>query len=140
MSSKMPQIYLHCLGNESVNSILEARGLLDKDSNKRDKSNLLKSTYCHDCNEPNKRDSKFCTKCKMALSYDSYQEVLENQKEKEEELKLLVLDSRFFTVKSRFSISRRSCYTSRVIATGPVRTNMFLMCKYFPVLIVEVFQ
>ena len=87
MSSKMPQIYLHYLGNESVNSLLEIKGIVNKDNNK--KFNLLQSTYCPNCNEPNKRDSRFCLKCKMILSYNSYTDTLEKQKEKEERLELI---------------------------------------------------
>ena len=40
MSSKMPQIYIHYFGNESVNSLLEAKGVIKKGSDK--KFNILK--------------------------------------------------------------------------------------------------
>jgi integrase len=88
MGSKMPQIYLHYLGNESVNSLLEIKGILNKDN--IEKFHLLQSTYCPNCNEPNKLESKFCGKCKMVLSYDSYTETIEKQKEKDGLLKKLV--------------------------------------------------
>jgi integrase len=88
MSSKMPQIYLHYLGNESVNSLLEIKGIVNKDN--KEKSNLLQSTYCPNCNEPNKRDSRFCSKCKMILSYNSYTDTLEKQKEKDDQIKTLI--------------------------------------------------
>jgi integrase len=84
MSSKMPQIYLHYLGNESVNSLLEIKGILNKNNN--EKPNILQSTYCPNCNEPNKNESKFCSKCKMILSYDSYTDTIEKQKEKDEQI------------------------------------------------------
>ena len=34
-------------------------------------------------------DSRFCLKCKMILSYNSYTDTLEKQKEKEERLELI---------------------------------------------------
>ena len=87
MSSKMPQIYLHYLGNESVNSLLEIKGIVNKN---KEKSEILHSIYCTNCNEPNKIESKFCMKCKMILSYDSYTETLEKQKQKDEQIKTLI--------------------------------------------------
>ena len=74
--------------NESVNSLLEIKGIVNKDNN--EKSNLLQSTYCPNCNEPNKRDSRFCLKCKMILSYNSYTDTLEKQKEKDDQIKTLI--------------------------------------------------
>ncbi|MGH9976952.1 MAG: hypothetical protein ACRD8Z_14120, partial [Nitrososphaeraceae archaeon] len=41
---------------------------------------------CPNCNEPNKPDSKFCAKCRMVLTYDSYSETVEDSKRKENEL------------------------------------------------------
>jgi predicted amidophosphoribosyltransferase len=49
----------------------------------------LKPKQCPNCNEPNKPDSKFCAKCRMVLTYDAYNETLENQKEKDTELRAL---------------------------------------------------
>jgi integrase len=86
MSSRMPQVYIHYFGNESSKSLLEAYGI----ENYREKqTNILKSKTCPNCQEPNKPDSKFCIKCKMVLSYDSYTETLEKQKQKEERLELI---------------------------------------------------
>lgn len=84
MSSKMPQVYLHYLGNESVNSLLEVKGIINKDN--KEKYNLLKSIYCPHCNEPNISDSRFCLKCKMILSYTTYENTIEEQQRKEKEL------------------------------------------------------
>ena len=83
MSSKMPQVYIHYLGNESVNSLLEIKGIISKDNKE---SNLLKSIYCPNCNEPNKPDSRFCLKCKMILSYTAYENTIEERQRKEKEL------------------------------------------------------
>ena len=81
LSSKMPELYIHYLSNESTNSLLEAFGI--EDNSKKGQSNLLKSKPCPNCNEPNKHDGKFCSKCKMLLTFDSYQETLEREKEKD---------------------------------------------------------
>jgi hypothetical protein len=87
MSSKMPQVYIHYFGTESSKSILETKGIIKK--NDREKFDILKSRDCSNCKESNKPDSKFCVKCKMVLSYDSYKETLEKQKQKGERLELI---------------------------------------------------
>ena len=72
MGSNMHLKYLHYFGNESNDSILEAYGLKPK-SEEIDK---MKPRQCPNCNELNKIDSKFCVKCRMVLSYDSYIETI----------------------------------------------------------------
>ena len=47
---------------------------------------VLRSKQCPNCNESNNRESKFCAKCRMVLTYDAYNETLEGQKQKEGEL------------------------------------------------------
>ena len=84
--SQMHMRYIHYLGNESNQSLLESYGIVTK---RRQMSNVLKSTQCPNCNEPNKPDSKYCGKCRLVLSYDAYSETLENQKEKEDDLNSL---------------------------------------------------
>jgi integrase len=91
-SSTMPQKYLHYFGNESSNSLLAAYGIVTKDNQQL---NLLKPKQCPNCNEPNKLESKFCAKCRMVLTYDAYNETVENQKEKESEVKNLKDQMRF---------------------------------------------
>ena len=83
MSSKMPSVYIHYFGNESSKSLLEAYGIEDY---KNEKTNVLKSKACPNCNEPNKPDSRFCFKCKMVLTFDSYKETLEREKEKDDDI------------------------------------------------------
>jgi len=78
--------YLHYFGNESSESLLEAYGIVPKD---KQLSDVLKPKQCPNCNEPNKPDSKFCAKCRMVLTYDAYNETLENQQEKESEVQEL---------------------------------------------------
>jgi hypothetical protein len=85
MSSKMPQVYIHYLGNESVNSLLEAKGILKA----HDFSLNSQIKYCDNCGEPSAAIQKFCNKCKMVLSYDAYNETLEEQKKKEDEIQTL---------------------------------------------------
>ena len=50
---------------------------------------MLRSKSCPNCNEPNKPDSRFCFKCKMVLTFDSYKETLEKEKEKESERQIM---------------------------------------------------
>lgn len=75
--SNMPQIYLHYFGNESSESILEAYGLKPQ-AQAVDK---LKPVICPNCNESNKIDSRFCTKCKMILTYTAYSDLQDKQDE-----------------------------------------------------------
>jgi hypothetical protein len=44
---------------------------------------------CPNCNEGNTQDAKFCSKCKMIMSFEGYQEALESQSKKEDELKVM---------------------------------------------------
>jgi integrase len=83
IGSNMPQKYLHYFGNESNESLLEAYGIIPKD---REAEDVLKPMQCSNCKEPNKPDSKFCAKCRMVLTYDAYNETLENQKEKDDKI------------------------------------------------------
>jgi hypothetical protein len=84
--SNMPQRYINYLGNEAGESILEAYGITPKDSKY---SSALKSKQCPNCSEPNKPDSKFCVKCMIVLTYDAYNETIEETKEKEQMIELL---------------------------------------------------
>jgi integrase/recombinase XerD len=40
---------------------------------------LLKPKQCPNCDEPNKPESKFCTKCKFVLSFDAFNEIEEER-------------------------------------------------------------
>jgi integrase/recombinase XerD len=85
--SDMPRRYTHLFENAACEDILEAYGLLDKGIQLQQQ---LRSKQCPNCNEPNKPDSRFCAKCKMILSYDSYNEVLQDQERKESEVQSLM--------------------------------------------------
>jgi integrase len=93
--SQMHLKYLHYFGNESNESLLEAYGLVDKGI----QIDQLKPKQCPNCAEPNKVDSKFCAKCRMVLTYDAYNETLDNQKEKEE--RLTTIESQFSVMQSQ---------------------------------------
>jgi hypothetical protein len=56
----------------------------------------LNPKICPNCNEGNTHDTKFCSKCKMIMSFEGYQEALESQKVKED--KLAVIEERFNTM------------------------------------------
>ena len=85
ISSNMPQKYIHYFGNESNESLLEAYGLMPRGQ----QIDHLKSKQCPNCSEPNKPDSKFCAKCRMVLTYDAYNETVEEKQQKESEVKEL---------------------------------------------------
>jgi integrase/recombinase XerD len=77
--------YLHYFGNESNESLLEAYGIVQSGQ----QLDQLRPLTCPNCQEGNKPDSKFCAKCRMVLSYDAYEETLEEQKKKESEVQIL---------------------------------------------------
>ena len=84
-TSNMHQKYIHFYGNESNESILEAYGL----KSKLEQIDKLKPVLCPHCNEQNKIDSKFCSKCRMVLTYDEYAETLEQHKQKQDRIERL---------------------------------------------------
>jgi integrase/uncharacterized C2H2 Zn-finger protein len=85
MTSKMPQVYIHYFGTESSTSLLKAYGIEKEDNNS---SQLISNIPipCPNCGESNKKDSKFCIKCRMVLTYDSYSEVRNEDKQKIDKL------------------------------------------------------
>jgi hypothetical protein len=85
IGSDMPLKYLHYLGNESSESLLEAYGIMPKGQNIAQ----LKPKQCPNCMEPNKPESRFCGKCRMVLTYDAYSETVEEKQQKESEVKEL---------------------------------------------------
>jgi integrase len=83
-TSNVSQKYIHYFGNESSESLLEAYGIV---TNSNVPIDTLNPKICPNCNEGNTQDAKFCSKCKMIMSFEGYQEALESQKEKEDQLK-----------------------------------------------------
>jgi predicted nucleic acid-binding Zn ribbon protein len=86
-SSQMHLIYLHYFGDESTENILEAYGIVSKN---KQLSNVLNPKQCPNCNEPNKPDSRFCAKCRMVLTYDAYNETIEQKEQKDKQLEELI--------------------------------------------------
>jgi hypothetical protein len=89
-NSDMPQIYTHFFGNESNESLLAEYGIVTE----ANKDNVLlpeslRPKQCPNCSEANIPDCKFCSKCRMVLNYDAYEETLEEQKKKDNKLKEL---------------------------------------------------
>jgi hypothetical protein len=82
-NSGMAQKYIHYFGNESSESILEAYDIVTKNNVPID---TLNPKICPNCNEGNTQDAKFCCKCKMIMSFGGYQEVLQEQQEKDRDL------------------------------------------------------
>jgi integrase/recombinase XerD len=82
-NSNMAQKYIHYFGNESSESLLEAYDIITKNNVSID---TLNPKICPNCNEGNTQDAKFCSKCKMLMSFDGYQEVLQEQQEKDKDL------------------------------------------------------
>jgi hypothetical protein len=83
MNSNMAQKYIHYFGNESSESLLEAYGIV---TNNNARIDILNPKVCPNCNEGNTQDAMFCSKCKMIMSYEGYQEVLEEQQKKDKDL------------------------------------------------------
>lgn len=78
-NSDMPRRYIHLFGNAACEDILQAYGLVGKDSQT---FNGLQGKQCPNCSEPNKPDSKFCAKCRMVLTYDAYSETIEEKQQR----------------------------------------------------------
>jgi hypothetical protein len=86
--SQMHLKYIHYYDGENSKSLLEAYGIINPQEECADIF-VLKPKQCPNCNEPNKPDSKFCSKCRMVLTYDAYNETLEKQQEKDSEVQVL---------------------------------------------------
>ena len=84
--SQMHLKYIHYFGNEASDSLLEAYGLVTK---QQEQSKIMEYKQCPNCNDPNKPDSKFCSSCRMVLTYDAYNETIEEKQQKESELQKL---------------------------------------------------
>ena len=82
----MPRRYIHLFGNAACEDILQAYGLVEKDEKT---TSGLQNRQCPNCMTLNKHDSRFCTSCRMILSYDAYEETLEEQKQKDNRLTVI---------------------------------------------------
>jgi hypothetical protein len=86
MNSKMPQKYIHYFGDESTESLLEVHGITTRNNVP---ITLLNPKICNQCGESNTQDARFCSSCKMIMSYEGYQEALEEQKKRELDIEKL---------------------------------------------------
>jgi integrase len=85
-SSQMHLKYLHYFGNESNESLLEAYGIISGGQ----QINQLRPKQCPNCAESCKVDARFCPKCRMVLSYDAYNETVEMQHQKDNQIETLM--------------------------------------------------
>jgi integrase/recombinase XerD len=104
-NSRMPQKYIHYFANESSESLLEAYGIVTKNNIP---ITSLNPKICSQCGASNTQDSRFCSTCKMILSYEGYQDILDEQKKKEDKLKQIeekfnLMQSQMQTLLSVFS-------------------------------------
>ena len=98
------QKYQHYYADDAYDAMLTMMDGLAPNSSliniDKQKKSLLKPKQCPNCDEPNKPESKFCVKCKFVLSFDAFNDTMqesENNKRKleETEKKLAeLLDSR----------------------------------------------
>ena len=86
------QKYQHYYADDSFDAMLVIDGLVTPNSKGKVKY-LLKPKMCPNCNESNKAESKFCAKRKFVLSFDAFNEAIEEKartaKEAEESKKRL---------------------------------------------------
>ena len=69
-----------------LNHFLKLRGIIKE----KDKGMAgLKSKQCPNCDEPNKPNIKFCAHCRMALTYDAYNEIIEEKQINDKEVQNL---------------------------------------------------
>ena len=85
--SQMHLKYVHYFGNESSESILQEYGILPKDNQEAD---VLRPKQCPNCQEYNRPDQKFCVKCRLVLSVEAFQDTLEEQRTKDEQIQDLL--------------------------------------------------
>jgi integrase/recombinase XerD len=73
------QKYQHYYADDAFDAILQADGLILMGTTKKKKKDLLKPKQCPNCDETNIPDTKFCIKCRYVLSYDAYNETIEEK-------------------------------------------------------------
>lgn len=84
-NSNMYLRYEHWFGNESSAALLEAYGVLTPED-ADPYIDVLKPKACPNCSENNIPNSKFCKKCRMVLTYDAFQDTLDEQQKKDDKL------------------------------------------------------
>ena len=79
----MPEVYTHELGDEVSNQILELEGITTRS---KQENSILRSKQCPNCSEPAKPEAKFCGSCRMILSYEAFEQTIDEKTQKEDEL------------------------------------------------------
>ncbi|MGB6530082.1 MAG: zinc ribbon domain-containing protein, partial [Candidatus Nitrosopolaris sp.] len=80
--SNMHYKYVHFSGGESMKDLLKAKGILQDDK----QVNVLQPKTCPNCREPNKPDAQFCFKCNFVMSFEVYQNGMEEREKKDLEI------------------------------------------------------
>ena len=52
--------------------------------------NLFRPRYCPNCSEPNKPETRFCAKCGMVLTFDAYNEAVEEKRLKDTQIEVMM--------------------------------------------------
>ena len=75
------QKYQHYYNDDSFGAMLTVMDGLAPPANSTNqgKKGLLKPKQCPNCDESNKPEAKFCTKCKFVLSFDAFNEAIEEK-------------------------------------------------------------
>lgn len=77
--------YQHYAENDAVEAMLIADGVVSPDAAKK-KKDLLKPKICPNCEEPNKPDSRFCSKCRFVMRFDEWNETIQSAENTKKEL------------------------------------------------------
>ncbi len=75
--------YVHYFGNESSESILQEYGILPKNNKEAD---VLRPKQCPNLVTNLKDKTRNCVKCRMVLTYDAYNETIEEKQTKDKQI------------------------------------------------------
>lgn len=81
------QKYQHYYADDSFEAMLAiVDGIVTPNASAKNKArNLFKLEICTNCDESNKPDSKFCSKCKFVLTFDAFHEAVEEREKAAED-------------------------------------------------------
>jgi hypothetical protein len=91
-SSKMPSIYLHQYGSESVDELLISQGYLARDDTNVFNFNPFGIKKCGNCGTNNLPEAISCVNCKMLVDHIALNEIMKEQQEKD--AKIAALESK----------------------------------------------